>query len=289
MKTLLKPFFNYTKSQRAGLIWLLSIIVLLQILHYVDIQTPNEDSAARNEWLAYQPKLDSIKAISQKKASIVYRFNPNFITDHKGYMLGMSVEEIDRLHEFRKLHKYVNSAAEFQEVTKVSDSLLSTFSSLFKFPDWVNQPRVKSAFKPFKKFEKPNIVRSDINQATIQDLDKVYGIGETLAGRILKFKNSLGAIVDMRQLDDVYGLSPEVIEKLNEHFFVGSAPTVIKVDLNNATIKELSQFPYFKYALAKQIVTYRSMNGDIRTIEDLTKIKGFPVDKAHIIALYLEF
>jgi DNA uptake protein ComE-like DNA-binding protein len=51
----------------------------------------------------------------------------------------------------------------------------------------------------------------------------------------------------------------------------------------------MAQFPYFRYALAKQIVTYRSMNGDIRNIEDLTKIKDFPVEKSNIIALYLTF
>jgi hypothetical protein len=31
------------------------------------------------------------------------------------------------------------------------------------------------------------------------------------------------------------------------------------------------------------------MNGDIKNIEDLIKIKGFPVDKAKIIGLYLDF
>jgi hypothetical protein len=30
-------------------------------------------------------------------------------------------------------------------------------------------------------------------------------------------------------------------------------------------------------------------NGNINNIEDLSKIKGFPVDKAKIISLYLEF
>lgn len=40
--------------------------------------------------------------------------------------------------------------------------------------------------------------------------------------------------------------------------------------------------------LAKQIVTYRS-NGNFKNIEDLSKIKGFPVEKAKIISLYLEF
>jgi DNA uptake protein ComE-like DNA-binding protein len=35
--------------------------------------------------------------------------------------------------------------------------------------------------------------------------------------------------------------------------------------------------------LAKEIVIYRSMNGDIKNIEDLTKIKGFLLKKANII------
>jgi DNA uptake protein ComE-like DNA-binding protein len=54
-------------------------------------------------------------------------------------------------------------------------------------------------------------------------------------------------------------------------------------------MKELSLFPYFKYPLSKNIVTYRSMNGDIKNSEDLTKIKGLSTDKANIIALYLNF
>ena len=50
------------------------------------------------------------------------------------------------------------------------------------------------------------------------------------------------------------------------------------------------QFPYFsKYQLAKSIVTYRSMNGEIKSTEDLIKIKDFPVEKANTIVLYLEF
>ena len=90
-------------------------------------------------------------------------------------------------------------------------------------------------------------------------------------------------------MNDVWGLSPEVVENLNTHFKVLVLPNLKKIDINNASLKELSQFPYFKYPLAKQIVTFRSMNGDIKNVEDLIKIKGFPVEKANIIGLYLDF
>jgi DNA uptake protein ComE-like DNA-binding protein len=61
-----------------------------------------------------------------------------------------------------------------------------------------------------------------------------------------------------------------------------------KIKINEASIKELMQFPYFRYAIAKEIVIYRSSNGEIK-IEDLSKINDFPVDKVNIIALYLDF
>jgi DNA uptake protein ComE-like DNA-binding protein len=92
----------------------------------------------------------------------------------------------------------------------------------------------------------------------------------------------------MEQINDIWGLTPEVIEKLNASFIIKSISNVKKININSASSKDLTKFPFFNYQLAKDIVTYRSMNGDIK-IEDLTKIKGFPVDKIKIIALYLEF
>jgi DNA uptake protein ComE-like DNA-binding protein len=59
--------------------------------------------------------------------------------------------------------------------------------------------------------------------------------------------------------------------------------------VNTASIKDLMKFPYFKYPLAKEIVTYRSMNGEFKGSEDLAKIKDFPFEKLEFIALYLEF
>ncbi len=93
----------------------------------------------------------------------------------------------------------------------------------------------------------------------------------------------------MEQMQYVWGLSPEVIENLNKYFKVSSFPDIKKVKVNQASIKELAQFPYFRYPLPKEIVTYRSMNGEIQRAEDLAKINGFPVEKLNIIALYLEF
>jgi DNA uptake protein ComE-like DNA-binding protein len=287
-------YFKFTNQQRTGIFLLFAIIIVLQMVYFfVDFSLREKSFPEKEQWIALQSKIDEAKLSKYNEKPKVYLFNPNFISDYKGYKLGMSVQEIDRLLAFRKENKYVNSAEEFQQVTKISDSLLKAIAPLFKFPDWIQN---KSSFKTEKKeyaqkpfLRKEKITILDINQATQEDLVKIYGIGEALSLRILKQKEILGCFVSMEQMNDVWGLSPEVIAELNSHFKAVIPIDFKKIAINDASLKELSQFLYFRYALAKQIVTYRSMNGNINNIEDLSKIKGFPVDKAKIISLYLEF
>jgi DNA uptake protein ComE-like DNA-binding protein len=264
------------------------------VYYFVNFNQIERPSAEKQNWLSLQNSIDTLK--SQKHVTVykMYPFNPNFITDFKGYKLGMKVDEIDKLLAFRKQGKYANSPQEFQKVTGISDSLLAAISPYFKFPDWVNKKNQgqypnsysKSNWKEYPKKEAMKIL--DINLATKEDLMKVYGIGDALSDRILSQKEVYGGFVSMEQMSEIWGLSPEVIANLNKYFKITSIPKVKKININNASIKELGQFPYFKYPVSKNIVTYRSMNGDIK-IEDLANIKAFPVDKIKIIALYLEF
>lgn len=289
----IRSYFAFSAEQRAGILILFAIIIVLQSVYYFfDFSSVQTISPNKQKWLSMQSKIDSLKESNPKYSKKIYLFNPNFITDYKGYKLGMSVLEIDRLLDYRKENKYVNSPKEFQAVTQISDSLLNAIAPYFKFPNWVKNKAESRGYIKYEKMgfaKKEKIVLIDINRATQEDLIKIYGIGEAISLRILKLKESLGGFVSMDQMTDVWGLSPEVVANLNSHFKVYTLPLVNKIAINNASLKEISQFSYFRYALAKEIVTYRSMNGDIRNIEDLTKIKGFPVDKANIIALYLDF
>jgi competence ComEA-like helix-hairpin-helix protein len=266
------------------------IIILVQgIYFFYDFTTKETIDKEQSKWLALQSTVDSLKLNNKNYKPTIYPFNPNFITDFKGYKLGMSVEEIDRLLAYRAQNKFVNSAAEFQVVTKVSDSLLKAISPYFKFPDWIKNNKNNSQEFAKNDFSKPGkIIVLDINQATKEDLMKVYGIGDKISDRILDQKEKYGAFVSMEQMDDIWGLSPEVLEKLKSSFAVKSVTNCKKININNASVKELTQFPFFRYQLAKDIVVFRTMKGDMK-IEDLSKIKGFPLEKIKIIALYLEF
>lgn len=286
---------KFTREQRSGIVALLLLMVVTQLVYYIYfLQLGSEKlkpSPEERQWLAVQTQIDSLKVDKEREEYKIYPFNPNFISDYKGYTLKMSVAEIDRLHKFRKTNKFVNSADEFQKVTQVSNEWLVKYSPYFKFPEWVKSKSSSYANYQANSFatKKEKIVVVDINKATQEDLMKVYGIGSGLSERILKEREKYGAFVSMSQMQDVWGLSPQVLDNLNKYFKVMSVPTIKKIAINEASVKELQLLPYFRYPLAKEIVTYRSMNGEIKSKEDLHKIKNFPVDKIDIIALYLDF
>lgn len=283
-------YFQFSKSQRCGIFIFLSCMVVIQSLYFwIDFEPAIKSNAADDDqWLSNQISKDSTTLYVKKNKFVARSFNPNFITDFKGYQLGMTVEEIDRLLAFRKTSRFVNSAAEFQKVTKISDSLLNIISPRFKFPDWVGRKYTSKSnvYVSAKKEVRPPI---DINDASAEDLKEIYGIGDGLSARILKERERLGGFVSMDQLNDVWGLSADVIASLQTGFIVKELPAFERININTATIKELTKSPYFKYPLARNIVAYRSMNGPFKNFEDLTKISGFPVHRIKIIALYLEF
>lgn len=261
------------------------VVLVLQLVSFLLRANPSRPKSSLALNLEEQKTMDSLIVEKQRRgATKMYPFNPNYISDHKGYILGLSIEELDRLSVFRKKGKFVNSSEEFQVVTQVSDSLLGILSPYFQFPDWKkhNQIQKKVLSKP-----KNRVQVKDLNAASAMDLMSVYGIGETLSNRIIKFRDRLGGFLANEQLYDVYGLKPEVVEETLRAFQVLEVPEVKKINLNTASAKELSQLIYIRSGLAAQIVAYREKNGLFKTFEELTYVDGFPTEKLDRIALYL--
>ena len=290
---------RFSKGHYFGIAILICCIGLLQLFIYwynnqKDI-TSFELTQEEKSWLLVQNEIDSIKEVNQENSNKIYPFNPNFISDYKGYKLGMTEAQIDKLHHFRKQNKYVNSNAEFQKLTGVSNEWMKQYAPYFKFPEWVTnrtannyQTNYDNTYQKFDKKE-TKIVVQDLNKANQAELEKAYMIGEKLALKIISERDKFGSFASMEQLGFIWGISPEAIADLNKKFQIRSSENLKKININTSTIKELQQFPYFNYTIAKNIVTFRSMNGDFKSSEDLTNVKQFPLEKLKIIALYLEF
>ncbi|WP_245942143.1 ComEA family DNA-binding protein [Algoriphagus chordae] len=133
-----------------------------------------------------------------------------------------------------------------------------------------------------------NLNRIPFSEADSVTLQIVPGIGQSTAGRIVKFRESLGGLHSKSQLSEVYGLKPETIDAIWEYF--DFSPAIFrKIKINQVEIDELRQHPYVSYAEAKVIVAFRDQHGDYQNSDDLLKIKIFKQEWINKISPYLDF
>ena len=256
------------------------LITGLQIfLHFADEFFPTIQTVHDLEQLEdMNLRLDSMMTTRIESGERkIYSFNPNYLNDFKGYLLGMSPDEIDRLTRFRDQGKFIKSAEEFQRVTAVSDSLLVTISPYFRFPPNKNRP-ANSEMPTEKK---------DLNKATREDFRKVAGVGETFANRIVAYRNILGGYSLEAQMHEVYNLPEETVQRILKRFEIREKPVIKRLNVNGASFKEILALPYIDYDLTRRIMNFRREEKVITDLNDLKKIDSFPLDKFDRIALYL--
>jgi len=290
-----KSHFTFTKQQRNGIFLLIILIIILQCIYFfavpVMLEKSSENIVVDQEALSkFKTEIDTLRlAQIERNKPKIYPFNPNFITDFKGANLGMSNTEIDRLLAFRKQDKWIHSTKQFQEVTKVSDSLIHVISPYFKFPEWVTNPKPKAIYS-YKNAAKSLSYsqKQDLNTATAEQLQKINGIGKTYSERIIKFRNKIeGGFTADVQLLDVYGLTPDVIQNITKQFTVKTPKPIRKININTATVDDLVTIPHIDYDLAHSIIEQRQLRAGFITIKELIKVKDFPLNKLPIIELYL--
>jgi DNA uptake protein ComE-like DNA-binding protein len=288
----MKSHFMFSKEQRNGIFLLILAIIIFQCVYFFIDFSSEAIHVDKTKLAQFNKEIDSLKELKLEESKPkIYPFNPNYITDYKGASLGMTNEEIDRLLAYRKQNRWINSSKQFQEVTKISDSLLNHISPYFKFPEWVTNPGTKTSsnYTQFNK-HKSFIDKNDLNTATALQLQKVNGVGEVLSDRIIKFRNKfIGGFIADVQLQDIYGLTPEVIEKITNDFTVKTPRSVKLINLNTATIDELVTIQHIDYNLARRIVEQRKLRDGFKSVDELTKVKDFPINKIDIIKLYLSF
>jgi competence protein ComEA len=184
------------------------------------------------------------------------------------------------------------SEEQFQLYLEKVDSLMEAGyrpyekTSLIQSDSW-NQDTTKS-IKNYQRVKPPEFNTMDFSEADSVVLQVVPGIGATMAGRIIKFRDNIGGIYEKDQLLDVYGMTPEVMDRIFE-YFVFKPGIHRKLPINISDISTLAKHPYISYGAAKVIVAYREQHGNYREAEDLLKIKIFNQEWVSRLEPYLEF
>ena len=134
----------------------------------------------------------------------------------------------------------------------------------------------------------PQLNKMSFSEADSVVLQIVPGIGQTMAGRVVKFRENIGGLYSKEQLLEVYGMTPEVLLKVFEYFEFDPA-IKNRLQINQADVNTLAKHPYINYGSAKVIVAFRDQHGPYQSSDDLLKIKIFNPEWVDRLKPYLEF
>lgn len=137
------------------------------------------------------------------------------------------------------------------------------------------------------------VVKSRINRLLFSEADSVIlqivpGIGASTASRIVKYRERLGGFHSKDQLNEVFGLKPEIIEGIWEYFDFDPGIKK-KISINDVELEDLSKHPYITFQEAKVLIAFRKQHGSFSSPQDLLKIKIFKEEWVMKIAPYLQF
>ncbi len=174
----------------------------------------------------------------------------------------------------------------YQAYTRQLDSLLRNDVVLIDSPGPLFNPM--DTVKGKRGAQLDHIQKIPFHESDSITLQIVPGIGATLAGRIIKYRERLGGLQSKSQLYEVYGLKKEVIESIWE-FFEFESLVSRPIRINKVSLDELAAHPYINYGEAKVLLAYRDQHGPLQSPDDLLKIKIFKEEWVWKISPYFFF
>ncbi len=252
------------------------------------IELENSDSFSPKSY-GYTPQYNASKQI--QRLIELKPFDPNTATENELLGLGLDDRTVKVLLNYREKGGRFRTKEDLKKIYSLSDIDFLRISSFVQIAD--NQAITKGYFpnlansEVIKKTGITEQVPIDINQATLDDLMHLRGIGRTFALRILEHRERMGGFTSLNQLKEVYGLPDSTLQSITPYLRLISSPQR-KIKINTATIEELVH-PYLLRKQAEVIVRYRINHGAFKSMDDIKKVGVISDNVAEKLKAYFVF
>jgi DNA uptake protein ComE-like DNA-binding protein len=293
-------WFTLSRSERNGTLVLLTILILLILLRiilpsFVKNFRPNQEEALE-EAMILQQKMDiPVVTDSLNYQDEPVSFDPNTATVEQLRLAGMKEKSIRTLINFR------SKGGEFRTVTDLKKLYGLSQQEYSSLQPWVViQPRIEQS-RDDRKGDTAHLAADmgkrefnlrkttlpvELNSADSSLLESLPGIGPVLASRIVRYREKLGGFCLLAQLQEVYGITPELIDQLKPKLILDST-LIRKIDLNANTLEADLKHPYLTRWQVISILKYRESRKQIVSSVELIKYKILNTEEYARVRPYL--
>jgi len=264
----MKSYFNFSKSQKIGVLVVLCIIFMQIIwlksearLSFVDpfVVDDSEYLSVQSHYENHQPK---------SKEQHLTNFNPNILTIPEWVKIGFSTKQAKSIVSFKNKIGGFKSKEDLEKVYVISESKYNELKPYILIENNSPNSKIKTLNN---KAKNDTIVEEriqiDINIATLAELINIKGIGEYTAKGIIGYRALLGGFHSKEQLLEVNGVSEENFGKIKANIIV-SSDKISLLNVNQLSIPQLKKHPYLTWTIAEAITRKRLLS-DLENLQFL--------------------
>lgn len=297
----LKGLNEFSVTEKRGLFALSLIIVLFGgyvfTYRYWAASQKIDYQQYKAQIIALQNEDSIQKANVLKEPSNLFLFDPNIANQEVWVQLGFSEKQAKSILNYRNkvgsfrqkediLKLYVVDSQKYRELEPfIQLSVLETApKERYENERNNNSHQEEKEFQQTKEKSKVEII--NVNLASEIELQKIKGIGQTYASRIVKYRKVLGGFYSTLQLKEVYGIDEEKWMEVKEQIQCKGA--INKININTCTAYDLQKHPYIKnWDFPNKIISYREKQGAFKEVSDIYKIENLNQEQARKIEPYL--
>lgn len=308
-----RDFFEVSRQEFISVVWLLILLfALIIILYVVKYRWPvtgftdeeakafyNKASAAlalkdsvpvnynqeKPEQSFYSEEFENKKPSAERLSIEYFEFDPNLATEEDFEKLGLGQRQIKSIVNYRNKGGRFYDKESFRKIYNLSEK------DYLRLEKYINIPATAFAENKSENFSKQSGKRIPIVDIAFADtlaLQELPGIGSGYAKRITTYRYKLGGFARVEQLAEVWNMPDSVYQRILPYVILKDT-NIRTININVAEYKDLRKHPYFSEDLARVLVSYRSMHGSFKNLEDIKKVALVTSDFIQKIKPYLRF
>jgi competence protein ComEA len=282
-KEFLKDYLSFSKKDRIGVLFLVTLIVFIYLLPRF---FPAKSPALLKPDPALVAALDSSSVITAADGeteplkeqnhgsykpynSERFRFDPNNLPAEGWMRMGLSQKTAKTIQNYLSKGGHFNKPEDLGKIWGLPPGFYESVKTFITIETATQKITQKFTYPAYEKKQRIPVA-VNINQDDSSAFEALPGIGPKLAGRIAGFRQKLGGFYAVDQIGETYGLPDSTFQKIRSSLNISGE--VKKIDLNAATKDQLKNHPYIRWKLANAIFEYRNQHGNFKSLEDLRKI-----------------
>ncbi|MCO5260251.1 MAG: helix-hairpin-helix domain-containing protein [Crocinitomicaceae bacterium] len=273
------------KARGVYLLLLIIAIVILTPRIYYDLQ-PNsqlllsfkeiDNGISKMEMKQYL-SVSKYKKKSKKYHAPPAKFDPNKYSLEEWMALGLSEKQANVVVNFAK--RGIKNNEQLHQIFVIDEVLYGLIRDSTVYPEKYN--RFERNYS-----KKKDELQVELNKATVEDLDKLPGIGTYFANKIIAYREKLGGFYDKSQLLEIQRFDEQKLNLISKNITIDYSYVKL-ININTCTVAELKKHPYLDWNVANSIVKMRAKFKKYTNFDQLLESELISIELFNKITPYL--